>query len=153
MKILMDCIVILCGSVFSLLVLLMIFGLSHRLTYAKHPPYVKYPAKGGNLVYVYIYETPRGGRARYFDYKFMCKNGKWRYVLKKSDVKDTAAIIPLMMVITLLGCAASGIDSFAIFLATFLILMMAVAMGLMISPLRAYMVLKKDLRIKRSGTK
>ena len=153
MKILMDCIVILCGSVFSLLVLLMIFGLSHRLTYAKHPPYVKYPAKGGSLAYVYIYETPRGGRARYFDYKFMCKNGKWRYVLKKSDVKDTAAIILLMMVITLVSCAANGIDSFTRFLAIFLILMMAVAMGLMISPLRAYMVLRKDLRSKGSDTK
>ena len=153
MKIIMDYIVILCRSIFSLLVLLMIFGLSYRLTYAKHPPYVKYPAKGGNLAYVYIYETPRGGRARYFDHKFMCKNGKWRYVLEKSDVKDMAAIILLMIVITLVSCAASGIDSFAIFLGMFIILMIAVAMGLMISPLKAYMVLKKDLRIKRSGTK
>ena len=83
----------------------------------------------------------------------MCKNGKWRYVLEKSDVKDMAAIILLMIVITLVSCAASGIDSFAIFLGMFIILMIAVAMGLMISPLKAYTVLKKDLRIKRSGTK
>ncbi len=47
-----------------------------RISLAKdHPPYIEYD---GVQATVYVYERIRSG-SRYFDYKFINENGKWKY--------------------------------------------------------------------------
>ncbi len=110
-----------------------------RISLAKdHPPYIEYT---GAQATVYVYERSRSG-SRYYDYKFVNENGKWKYKPGKKEVIITAIIVLFFVIPPLIEY---GLAVGAIILG---IVLMFFGIAISIPALYAHSILKKDLQEK-----
>ena len=110
-----------------------------RISLAKdHPPYIEY---AGTQATVYVYERSRSG-SRYYDYKFVNENGKWKYHPDKTVVIIVSVIVMILLIPTIIkyGLAVAA-PIVAIVLLCYVIVMAVPA-------LYAHSILKKDLQEK-----
>lgn len=110
-----------------------------RISLAKdHPPYIEYD---GVQATVYVYERIRSG-SRYFDYKFINENGKWKYQPDKMVMVIVSIIILLMVAPAVIkdGLAAAAL------MIGIIVLCYVVVMA--VPAIYAYSILKKDLQEK-----
>ncbi len=134
------------GYVLPIVCIYLIATVFGRNTSSGHEPYVQYRNWDKTVADVYMFRTPRYRKGEYFAYRFRQVNGKWRYEMDSSRMPLSLMVACVLGMGILGGMTGSSHPSLFEFVVLFVMYALILIWMFASRPIRAYFILKKDLK-------